>query len=303
MNLFTVICMLPGLVVGLTAHEFAHAWSAHLLGDDYPRRLGRVSLNPFRHLSLLGTLAIFLLPIGWGKAVTVNLYNFRHPRRDYLLTSLAGPAANLLIVVLCGWFMWLTRDPYGPGMELNVTTYTLYEVAFLAAIINLLLATLNLLPIPPLDGSKIWPCLIPRMRLMGKKNAHWIWLVVIIVLIRTQTLTPVFRWPARIAYELLPARATSVEADYELALAAYEAEAYDEALVHVRRVLDLYPLTWKAYALEAHILHKTGDLAGALASIEIALEHHPDAYDYLLLRDQLLAEIQAAQSAEQKPQE
>ena len=101
MNLETAIFLLPGLVIGLSFHEFAHAWSASLLGDDFASRQGRVSLNPLRHLSILGTLAIFFLPMGWGKPVEVNLYNFKQPRRDYLITSLAGPLANIIIVACC----------------------------------------------------------------------------------------------------------------------------------------------------------------------------------------------------------
>jgi Zn-dependent protease len=76
----TVLALLPGLVIGLTLHEFAHAASASLLGDDYARRQGRISLNPFRHLSLLGTLAILLFPFGWARPVPVNVYNFRRPK-------------------------------------------------------------------------------------------------------------------------------------------------------------------------------------------------------------------------------
>ena len=83
------------------AARVRHAWSASLLGDDFSRRQGRVSLNPFRHLTPLGTLAILFLPFGWGRPVPVNLYNFAHPRRDYLLTSLAGPAANFLLAAIC----------------------------------------------------------------------------------------------------------------------------------------------------------------------------------------------------------
>ena len=96
--------LLPGLIVGLTVHEFAHAISAKWLGDRNPERMGRVSLNPFRHLSPLGTLALFVLGFGWGKPVEVNLYNFKKPKLYYLLSSLAGPASNL---ILCGLSLWV----------------------------------------------------------------------------------------------------------------------------------------------------------------------------------------------------
>ena len=122
MRLEWALWMLPGLVIGLSVHEFAHAWSASLLGDDFARRQGRVSLNPLRHLSPLGTLVIFLgLPFGWGKPVLVNIYNFKHPRWDYLLSSLAGPAANVIMVGLCMAVMQWTRYSFRFGAEAALT--------------------------------------------------------------------------------------------------------------------------------------------------------------------------------------
>ncbi|MHC4126280.1 MAG: site-2 protease family protein, partial [Planctomycetota bacterium] len=87
----TALFLFPGLIIGLTIHEFAHAITAKWLGDRYPEKMGRVSLNPLRHLSLWGTLALFILGFGWGKPVPINLYNFKRPKLYYLLTSIAGP--------------------------------------------------------------------------------------------------------------------------------------------------------------------------------------------------------------------
>ena len=176
MELLFGLFLLPGLIVGLTVHEAAHALSAKWLGDRNPERMGRVSLNPFRHLSAMGTLAIFLLGFGWGKPVEVNLYNFRRPKLYYLLSSLAGPVSNLL---LCGVSLGMM---YGLASLVRLDAFrawgripfmVLYGAAMSCYLVNGMLAAINLLPVPPLDGSKIWPCIIPRMRptLSGKWSA------------------------------------------------------------------------------------------------------------------------------------
>ena len=190
MNPVQALLFLPGLMVGLTLHEFAHAWSASLLGDDFARRQGRISFNPLRHLSLLGTLALLLLPFGWGKPVQVNLYNFKHPRRDYLISSLAGPAANALVVAICISLMQLTRHcyRYGPGAEpwLGVA-HLLLE---LIALINAVLAVVNLIPIPPLDGSKIWTVLVPGWKPGVPRKSSSLFLILLVMLAATNSLGP-----------------------------------------------------------------------------------------------------------------
>ncbi|AQT67322.1 Zn-dependent protease [Anaerohalosphaera lusitana] len=164
-----LLSLLPGLVVGLTIHEASHALSAKWLGDRTAEKMGRISLNPLDHFSPTGFLAFFLLGFGWGKPVIVNLYNFKKPRFHYLLTSLAGPASNLLVACISLALLYL----HPTGMLRNAL-----KSIFL---INCLLATFNLLPIPPLDGSKIWPCLIPGMKpaFSGKTNLIWVGVVII----------------------------------------------------------------------------------------------------------------------------
>lgn len=164
-----VLFLLPGLVVGITVHEAGHALTAKWLGDYLPQRLGRISLNPFRHLSLLGTLVLFVLGFGWGKPVPINLYNFKRPRIDYLLCSLAGPVSNLLLCAVVVAFLFLR-----PGRVIEKALLPILSV-------NIILAVINLLPIPPLDGSKIWPCLIPRMRAAVSGKWTTFWVVVLVV--------------------------------------------------------------------------------------------------------------------------
>lgn len=130
-----------GLIVALTVHEFAHALVADKLGDPTPRSQGRLSLNPLRHLDPIGTLMLFLVSFGWGKPVQIDPYNFKNPRRDELLVALAGPVSNLILAS----FFALLHHLLGLN---QIVFYVL--IAY-----NLTLALFNLLPIYPLDGSKI----------------------------------------------------------------------------------------------------------------------------------------------------
>ncbi len=173
MNLMTAMFLLPGLIIGLTFHEAAHALTAKWLGDRTSERMGRISLNPLRHLSPLGTLALFILGFGWGKPVIVNLYNFRRPKLYYLLSSLAGPAVNL---ILCGISLGL----------LYLHPHVLIQwICVSVFFINAILACVNLLPIPPLDGSKIWPCIIPGAKPVISGRWTMVWMVVLVVALYT----------------------------------------------------------------------------------------------------------------------
>ncbi len=169
MDLYTALFLLPGLLVGLTIHEFAHAITAKWLGDSTAERMGRVSLNPLRHLSPLGTAALFILGFGWGKPVVVNIYNFKRPKLYYLLSSLAGPGANLVLCALSLGILYLR-----PHWTIEFICVSIFSI-------NAILAVINLLPVPPLDGSKIWPCIIPGMK--PTVSAKWtrVWMVVLLV--------------------------------------------------------------------------------------------------------------------------
>ena len=185
--------LLPGLVVGLTVHEAAHAYSAKLLGDPTAERLGWVSLNPLRHLTLWGTVALFLIHIGWGKPVPVNINNFAKPKFHYLLTSLAGPASNLVLAAIALSILYL--KPH----------YIIELVCGSIFIINSMLAAFNLLPIPPLDGSKIWPCIIPSLSPAMSPKASRVWMVVFIVAIYSGAIDKVMGPTLRFLFGLLPA--------------------------------------------------------------------------------------------------
>ncbi|HTM26490.1 MAG TPA: site-2 protease family protein [Vicinamibacterales bacterium] len=141
------------LLISLTIHEAAHAWTADRLGDPTARMLGRVSLNPLVHMDPIGTLLLPLIAafshlplIGWAKPVPVATRNLRHPRRDFMLVAAAGPISNLLQAVVA-------------AVLLRVSPVT--GVLYLAVEINLLLAFFNLIPVPPLDGGNVMLGLLP----------------------------------------------------------------------------------------------------------------------------------------------
>lgn len=143
---------LPAVLVALALHEAAHAYTADTLGDPTPRRLGRVTLNPLVHLDLMGTLLLVVVHFGWGKPVPVDPRYFRQPRRDMMLVALAGPLANIITATIFGLGLRIVDH------ELSPLVYTAVDALVL---ISLLLAVFNLLPIPPLDGSKILVGLLP----------------------------------------------------------------------------------------------------------------------------------------------
>lgn len=146
------------LLITLPIHEYAHARTAVRLGDDTPRLQGRLSLNPFRHLDLFGSMALLLVGFGWAKPVQVDTRQFRHPRRDMAITALAGPMANVGIALIA--LIALKLAAYTAPAYTVITA--VLEVLFLIIRINIQLAVFNLIPIPPLDGSKILGVLLPE---------------------------------------------------------------------------------------------------------------------------------------------
>ncbi len=155
----TFLARLIVLLVGMPLHEWAHAWSAHELGDDTPRWEGRLSLNPLAHLDIMGAILLLLTGFGWAKPVPVNPYRMRtSPRAGMALSAFAGPASNLLLAMLCalpfrlGWLSVVDVV----SARLNLAT-----LLFLVADVSLNLALFNLLPFFPLDGEKVLVGVLP----------------------------------------------------------------------------------------------------------------------------------------------
>lgn len=143
----TNIFYLLGLIIAITIHEFAHAYTADQLGDPTPRSYGRLSLNPLAHLDPLGTLMLFIARFGWGKPVPIDPYNLKNPKKDELLIAAAGPLSNLLLSLFLSLILRLS-----PAFSFVIIPLI---------IVNISLAVFNLIPVPPLDGSKILLNLLP----------------------------------------------------------------------------------------------------------------------------------------------
>jgi Zn-dependent protease len=149
----SIILSAPAILFGLTIHEFSHGYVAWRLGDPTAKMMGRLTLNPLKHLDPIGTIALFLFRFGWAKPVPIDPRNFRHPTRDMAISGLAGPAANLLTAAVAGLVLRMLIIFHVGGF---VATLTSYFVLF-----NLILCFFNLLPIPPLDGSRLLYHLLP----------------------------------------------------------------------------------------------------------------------------------------------
>lgn len=154
-NPFSFAVWAAALVVAITIHEFAHAFSADRLGDPTPRLMGRLTLNPLAHLDPLGTLMLLLVRFGWGKPVQFDPYNLRYPRRDAAIISFAGPASNIILATLLALMIRFSATfvpTWSPQIGLILQPFIF---------LNVILAIFNLLPIHPLDGGKVLVGLLP----------------------------------------------------------------------------------------------------------------------------------------------
>ncbi|NLA71615.1 MAG: site-2 protease family protein [Clostridiaceae bacterium] len=159
-----LLIMLFVMTLSLSFHEFAHAWTAYRLGDDTAALAGRMTLNPLRHLDPIGSLVFLFVGVGWAKPVPVNPSRFtkaKSIKQGMLLTSIAGPIANILLgtiswILFCVIYTIMLATSIGPNVALMLIRLfvTLYSV-------NMLLAVFNLLPIPPLDGSRVLGAVLP----------------------------------------------------------------------------------------------------------------------------------------------
>jgi Zn-dependent protease len=165
-----LLLTLPIILLSLSLHETAHGFIAYKLGDPTARNMGRLTLNPLKHLDPIGFLCMLLAGFGWAKPVPINSRNFKKPRRDIALTSIAGPISNLLLAFI---FVIILRFSYAPLMSKIYTSamiagdlssrlaYYIWVFLGIAIRLNITLAVFNLLPIPPLDGSKILYMFLP----------------------------------------------------------------------------------------------------------------------------------------------
>ncbi|MDD2443885.1 MAG: site-2 protease family protein [Desulfotomaculaceae bacterium] len=184
-SLHSMALMLPAIILGLTFHEYAHGWVADRLGDHTAREHGRLTINPLAHVDPVGFLLLFLAGFGWAKPVPVNPYNLKgDARQGMLLVALAGPATNMIMAFLSALLL-------GTFGSLGLPYFV--EVMYYMILINVVLAVFNLIPIPPLDGSKILAGILPGQQ-------KWLYqletygFIILIILILTGAIRLLFRF-------------------------------------------------------------------------------------------------------------
>ena len=196
-----VIWSVP-VLFGITVHEVAHGWVASKLGDFTARQLGRLTLNPLKHIDPVGTVVLPLLLLmvsnfvfGWAKPVPVNWNNLGHPRRDMALVALAGPGANFIMMLL--WF-FLAKLMTVSGLEITVSGRFIIYMCSAGIIINIVLMVLNLLPLVPLDGGRILAALLPANISGYYSKLEPYGLIIILVLLATGILGKILGPPIKI---------------------------------------------------------------------------------------------------------
>lgn len=197
----TLLLTLPAVLWAISFHEFCHGYAAKLVGDPTAERSGRLSLNPLDHFDLVGTLMLLLVGFGWAKPVPINTRYFRHPRRDLVIVSLAGIVGNILTAVVCVLFLRFLGEPwYRLAGRAGIT------VLIQMIVINVGLAAFNLIPIPPLDGSRVLEAFLPFRFL---RYYYWLeryGMIILLILLVTGIVDVLFNPIFNFLWGLLPFR-------------------------------------------------------------------------------------------------
>lgn len=191
--LFVVFCTLP-------VHEYAHAWMAVKLGDETPRYAGRLTLKPMAHIDPIGAIMIFLVGFGYAKPVPVNMNNLKNGRKSFALVALAGPVSNLIMALIFIFARTITFVIYA-NLGIPDAVYTVLSYFFyFAASVNISLAVFNLLPIPPLDGSRIFNLILPQKYYYTLMRYERYIMIAVFLLIWTGVLSTPLSWLANLVY-------------------------------------------------------------------------------------------------------
>ncbi|MCL2518843.1 MAG: site-2 protease family protein [Oscillospiraceae bacterium] len=178
-NLPLFIMRIPVLLIALTIHEVSHGFIAYKLGDYTAKIMGRLSLNPLKHLDPFGAIMMLVVGFGWAKPVPVDVRNFKKPKRDMALSALAGPVSNILLGFI-GVFIWMLTFNIRSDSTMVSALKMFLEIFFS---LNIGLAVFNMIPIPPLDGSRIFLQFLPEKIYFGIMRYERYMIIVLFALI------------------------------------------------------------------------------------------------------------------------
>ncbi len=153
-----IIYVVPAVLIALSLHEFAHGWASYMLGDPTPKSQGRLSINPFQHLDLVGTLLLFFFGFGWAKPVMVDSRYYENPKSDMVKVALAGPVMNFVVAFISLFIIGILEKV---GVSINSLSIYVINLLNCIALIDIGLGVFNLIPVPPLDGSKVLLAILP----------------------------------------------------------------------------------------------------------------------------------------------
>lgn len=185
-TLSVLLLSLPALIIALTVHEFAHGYVADKMGDPTARYSGRLSLNPMAHFDLFGTVCLLFFHFGWAKPVPINPRNFKNPKWGTVAVSLAGPGANFIVALISAFIMGAMEK----FLPVNTVTQFLYTVVYMSVQLNAGLMVFNLIPIPPLDGSKVLMEFLPYKYRLKMYSLERYFSIILMALVFFNILTP-----------------------------------------------------------------------------------------------------------------